>query len=163
MRDTGWKSDWILSESLWKTKKNRVSKMNNVDLNEITEWLSAKQKDEMLKILMKDKEERGGLKEELVWFKEPLLSYLQKNYVKEEKNVEMMWYKWEKIYIDLPAAWKFKWYKFECFISKDRLYEEDFKKNEDLIDNSYSMGDIVKLLKALNEYMCACRGILCSY
>lgn len=153
MGNGGRKSYWISSESLWKANKTKVSKMKNLNLKEIAEWLSVKQKDEMLSMLMKDKEERGGLKEELIWFKEPLLSYLQKNYVKVKRNVEMMWYKWDKVCINLPAAWEFKWYKFECFISRNRLNEEDFRNNGELIDKSYSMNDIVELLKALNEYM----------
>lgn len=55
MGNSGRKSYWMASESLWKTNKTKVSKMKNLNLKEIAEWLSVKQKDEILRMLMKDK------------------------------------------------------------------------------------------------------------
>ena len=122
-------------------------------LQSILEWLSDSQKDEMFKLLVKDKEKRWELKEELVWFEEGVLNDLKKNHIKIEENAEMMWYKWRKIHIDLPAAWDFKWFKFDCFVSDNDIYNETFEEDPKLIDRSYTTEDISDLVKAFNRYM----------
>ena len=64
-----------------------------------------------------------------------------------------MWYEWKKVYIDLPKVGNFPWFKFEYFVSNDRVYKKDFEKKSNLEKKSYSMSDGSKLLQAMNKYM----------
>ena len=98
--------------------------------------------------------ERVLPKESLFWNREAILGDLKDNYVKVEDGVEMMWYKWKKVYINLPAVWNFEWFKFDCFVwvgSETKSFLE--KDHQDVIDNSYSIKDISNLLRAMNRYM----------
>lgn len=100
----------------------------------------------------------GKISEALVWNTEAILDDLKKNHVKVEKNVEMMWYEWKKIHINLPAVWNFKWFKFDCFVSNLPITRKDFEENPEFEKKSYSMDDISKLLYAMNEYMIELQG-----
>ena len=90
---------------------------------------------------------------ELYWDKEKILKNLKENCVKVEENVEMMWYEWEKVHINLPAVWHFEWFKFEYFVSDEYVYKIDFESNSELEEKSYSMKEVWELLKAMNGYM----------
>lgn len=90
---------------------------------------------------------------ELYWDKEKILKNLKENYVKVEENVEMMWYKWKNVHINLPAVWEFKWFKFDYFVSNKIIYKKIFESNLELEKKSYSMKEIWGLLKAMNRYM----------
>ena len=90
---------------------------------------------------------------ELYWNKEKILENLKENCVKVEEKVEMMWYKWKKVHINLPAVWKFKWFKFDYFVSNESVRKYDFKKGSELENKSYSMKEVWELLKAMNRYM----------
>ena len=92
------------------------------------------------------------LKEELFWDKIAILYFLKKN-VKVEENIKMMWFKWKKVHINLPAVWKFKWFQFEYFVSNCSVNRDDFKKNPQLKKKSYTMQDVWGLLRAMNKYM----------
>lgn len=97
----------------------------------------------------------GGKNEikELYWNKEKILKNLKENYVNVEKNVEMMWYKWKKVHINLPKVWKFKWFTFDYFVSDVLVCKDDFESNPELEEKSYSMKEVWNLLKAINNYM----------
>ena len=101
----------IAPENIWEEKSwDKVLENGDVNLSEIVNWLSEEQKDKMLKLLMKDKDESGGLREKLFGHRQSILAHLKKNCV-EIEDAEMMWIKWKNIHIELPAVW----YKFECF------------------------------------------------
>lgn len=108
---------------------------------------------------------------ELVGNKEAVLRDLKERYVKVQPNVEMFWWKWRNISINLPAVGKFKWFKFECFISDGSMRKEFFdrslsydeigccsfgtkEKDAHLFsDKSYSVKEILDFFKAIKEYM----------
>ena len=94
----------------------------------------------------------------LKWDTDAILKDLRKNYVKIEENAEMMWYKWKKVHIDLPAVWNFEWFKFDYFVSDKTIKRETFESNPELEKKSYSMKDISKLLQAMDEYMSELQG-----
>lgn len=139
---------------LWdESLSTEVSVKNNVSVKEIADSLSVEQREEMLKLLVGDKEERWGFKEKLAWNEDEIFAHLRhENYVKIEEDAEMMWYKWRKVCIDLPAVWEFGWYKFECFIWKDLIDEEKVNQSE-LNDKCYSRKEIWDFLVAFNRYM----------
>ena len=85
--------------------------------------------------------------------KQEIIKNLEKNHINIEENVEMMWYKWKNFHIELPAVWKFKWFKFDCFVSDEPVSKRDFKENSELGEQSYSLEDIEKLWSSLNEYL----------
>lgn len=92
---------------------------------------------------------------DLKWDWDAILKFLKsdKKYVDIKENVEMMWYKWKKVKITLPAVWNFKGYKFSYFVSDDLVTKRDFEMKPKLEKKSYSMNDISKLLKAMNGFM----------
>lgn len=59
---------------------------------------------------------------------ETVIADLLSNHVKIHENEEMMWYKWKKVSIDLPAIWDFKWDGFHFFVSDDLVSFFDFEK-----------------------------------
>ena len=77
---------------------------------------------------------------------------LKENHIKVERANEF-WMEWEKISINLPAKWKFEWFKFECFKPMEGFYWEKLEWNQDLVKNLCSMKDISSLLKSLNRYL----------
>lgn len=89
----------------------------------------------------------------LRWTEREILKDLRENHVKVEENVEMMWYKWRKVYIDLPSVWNFWWFKFGYFVSDDWCSRSEFESNQELKERSYSVEDVSWLFKAVNEYM----------
>lgn len=80
---------------------------------------------------------------------------LDEKFVNIEENAEVMWYKWKKVHINLPKCWKFEWFKFDCFVSDNYVTQKDFDEKLELEKKSYSMNDVQKLLKAMNEFMAA--------
>ena len=94
--------------------------------------------------------------ESLRWKKDEILNALRTNekYVKKER-AEVMWHEWEKVHINLPEVWKFKWFKFEYFVSDGEVTRKNFEANPELVKRSYSMKDVWELLKAMNEFMAA--------
>lgn len=121
------------------------------------EWLTPEEKDRLFEILKQDKEkneeeqEKSQPNTELFWNKEAVLEDLKENHVKIEENAEMMWYKWKKVHIDLPAVWDFEWFKFDYFVSEDTVDESDFKNGP--INESYSRKEILDVLKNIWKYL----------
>jgi hypothetical protein len=78
-----------------------------------------------------------------------LVEDLKKKHVKIEENVEMKWYEWKILHIDLPTKWDFKWFRFDFFVS------ESNNVNSLMINNwkLYSMKEISGLFWAINSYM----------
>lgn len=116
------------------------------------EWLSDEKRKELLGMLKQKKTEE----EEVVLkslYRDSIIKDLKENHVKIEENVEMMWYKWKEVHIDLPAVWNFKWFKFDYFIADDLVKKVNMDKNTELQKKLYSMKDVSKLLQAMNEYM----------
>ncbi len=95
--------------------------------------------------------------ESLRWDRDGILNALRENekYVKIEENVKVMWYKWKKVYINLPKVWNFEWFKFDYFVSDDDVTKKHFEKKPKLKKKSYSMNDVSNLLKAMNTFMAA--------
>lgn len=95
--------------------------------------------------------------ESLRWDRDGILNYLKENpkYIKIEKNAEVMWHKWKKVHINLPKVWNFEWFKFDYFVSDDRVSKRDFEAKPELKKKSYSMNDVSNLLTAMNGFMAA--------
>jgi len=84
--------------------------------------------------------------------KKIIIKDLKEKHIKVEKAIEFGM-EWEKISINLPAKWKFEWFKFECFKPLEGFYWDKLEWNQDLVENLCSMKDISSLLKSLNNYM----------
>ena len=102
---------------------------------------------------VEDEEKSSDWKESLRWDTDAILRDLKENHVKIEENAKMMWYKWRKVHIELPAVWNFEWFKFNYFVSNDYVTKWNFEKKSELEEKSYSMSDVSKLLQAMNKYM----------
>lgn len=111
-------------------------------------------KRELTWILKWDEWEGTEIKSELYWNADAILRDLKENCVKVEENVEMMWYKWKKVKINLPKIkWKFEWKVFEYFVSEERMRSKSLENNSELRSKSYSMKEVWELLRAINRYM----------
>lgn len=124
----------------------------NDKLNSIMEEyknLSDEEKHQLFKLLKQDKLDR----EKSMWNIDAILEDLNENYVNIEGNKEMLNKKWIIMHINLPAIWKFNWFKFDCFISdcSGEVLLEDW--NEEYKEKSYSMEEILKLYEAIIKYM----------
>lgn len=104
-------------------------------------------------------EKKSEISETLFWNKEAILKDLKEHHVKIEENAEMMWFKWKKIRLELPAVWNFEGFKFDCFVSDESIEKKSIekkfflKKESKLEEKSYSMQEIWELLEAINTYM----------
>ena len=119
------------------------------DINTLTGWDTEK----ILQIQDVTGEKIDELSETLFWNPEAVLNDLKEHHVKNEENAEMMWHKWKKVHINLPAVGNFEWFKFDFFISKDSLSKEDFENNPEFQNKSFSMNEICNLLYAMNNYL----------
>lgn len=121
------------------------------------EWLSDTQKDRLLKLLILEKNERENEEAEqankLKINTNAILKDLRENHVKIEENAKIIWYKWKKVHIDLPAVWNFEWYKFDYFVSDKQIRKDTFESNPELKKRSYSINEVSKLFQAMNRYM----------
>ena len=115
--------------------------------------LPESQKDELMQILQQDKLENRKKRGEV----DAILEDLRKNYVRIDKNKEILWERWKIIHVDLPEVpgSNFKWFKFD-FFAWPRIMNENFEKKPDLEKHSLSVKKIWKILQAINEYMEAC-------
>ena len=120
------------------------------DKEEDTNWGTA---------IQEDVKDYNG-KEKLIWNTDAILEDLRKNHVIIEEDVLMMWYRWKKVHIDLPAVWSFEWYKFDCFVSYgyEKIEMQYFNREYDLKHKSFSMKEISELLQAINKYMAELQG-----
>lgn len=115
-------------------------------------WLTDNQKYQLLKMLQQELVQKFGV-EYLFWNKEAILNDLKENHVQIKENEEMFGYKWKIVHLDLPAVGGFKWFKFDYFVSESSVRKNEFEKDLNLEERSYSMDDIWRLLWAVNEYM----------
>lgn len=126
------------------------------DFQSLMDWLSAEQRENLLSLsddqvmqlfdtLRQEHKKRTEEYENV----DSLVEDLKKNHVKVEKHVEMVWHEWKKIYIDLPAKWDFKWFKFNFFVSKS-INVSKLMIND---STSCSMKEISELFWAINSYM----------
>lgn len=148
-------SEMPLSEEIKKEAESQIidnfNKASEIYLNKIKE-----------KIELAESKEEKRLQEEyerlqIFWNKEKILENLKKS-VRVEENVEVMWFEWKNIHINLPAVWKFKWFKFDYFVSDYSCSKAYFEKNSKYENRwfekrSYSMKEVWELLKAMNKYM----------
>ena len=139
MRNPNTTTDWNENSKLW------------------FEWLSGENEIEILTTLQQDKDYE--VKENLIWNTDAILEDLKKNCVTvEPKDTEMMWYKWKKVHINLPAVWNFEWFKFDYFVSNEAVKKDNFENKQELEKESYSMENIAELLQAINKYMTELQG-----
>ena len=119
------------------------------ELKSRLEWLTDEQKDKLFEMLKQDRLDR----EKSMWNIDAILEDLKENHVNIEGNKEILNKKWIIMHINLPAIWKFNWFKFECFISNylESVNLEDW--NEEYKEKSYSMEEILKLYEAIIKYM----------
>lgn len=96
------------------------------------------------------------IKKELIWNYEAVEDDLLKNHLNVKENSEYMWLKWKEIHLTIPAVWKFKWFKFDCFISDDDFnfvkVDEDKSAYGKKSDHFYEIDDLCKLWEALQSY-----------
>ena len=120
-------------------------------------WLTDNQKYQLLKMLQQELWYFQGAQkfgvESLYWNKEAILNELKEKHVDIEENVEMLWYKWKKVHINLPKVWNFKWFKFDYFVSESSVRKNELEKKPELVEKSYSMKEVWELLQAMDEYM----------
>lgn len=139
-------AQWWIEDNDWEWK------MTTKETNELVwdeeNWLTQEKKDEAKKRFLQQLKESRNKK----WYnKDEIIDNLKNNYVKTQENVEMMWYKWKTLLIELPAKWKFKWFKFDCFITNDKFKYKDVK--ESTKQDLYSKKEISTLFSAIREYM----------
>ena len=110
------------------------------ELKSRLEWLTDEQKDKLFEMLKQDRLDR----EKSMWNIDAILEDLKENHVNIEGNKEILNKKWIIMHINLPAIWKFNWFKFDCFISNylESVNLEDW--NEEYKEKSYSMEEILK-------------------
>ena len=104
----------------------------------------------------KERKRKGNIKNGWNWseIKKRSLKDLRMNYVKKDKEErEMFGYNWEVWHFELPAVWNFEWFKFDYFISNSPVTKEEFERDPLIEKQSYSIKDILKLWKAMKEYM----------
>jgi hypothetical protein len=86
---------------------------------------------------------------ELMWNLKAVIEDLQKNHLKIE---ELKWWpRWKRYYLELPEVWKFKWLKFCCITSNDRVPYHIF--NRDGYNASFSWKKLWKIGKYLCQYL----------
>ena len=84
-------------------------------------------------------------------FRKYVLNNLIEKYMRVEYGVERFWYQWKILRINLPAAWDFWWYKFECFISDKTIEESSYDKKYE--NYSYSHDEIKNFNEEIWKYM----------
>ena len=88
--------------------------------------------------------------------KEEVLDDLKENHIQIEEDKEMFGYKWKIVHLDLPAVGDFKWFKFDYFVSNNKVYYENLKKENKIMEQSHSLKDVIELFENMREYMKAC-------
>ena len=73
--------------------------------------------------------------------------------VSVDRNVEMFWKMWSIFHINLPAIWKFEWFKYDFFKSKFEFSRWPLESQPDVQENLCSMVDICSLLEAFKNYL----------
>ena len=76
-----------------------------------------------------------------------------KKHVAIQEPQEMLWCEWKKVYIELPAVGDFKWFKFNYFRSKHAYSLNKFNDNNEYIENSFTINEMIEFFTALNDYL----------
>lgn len=92
------------------------------------------------------------VKRNLIWNYNGVMEDLQHNHITIKENSEYMWLKWIELHFTLPAVWKFKWYKFDCFIS-DSTFRFDEMDRYNWRYNFYDINELCELWDALKTYL----------
>lgn len=92
------------------------------------------------------------IKKNLIWNFVGVMEDLNNNHRTIKENSEYMWLKWKELHLTLPAVWKFKWYKFDCFIS-DSKFRFDEMNHYNWKYNFYDIDELCKLWDALKAYL----------
>ena len=118
--------------------------------------LSEEQKWELLRLLIEDKKKNKRKKtpnvEKLKWDPEKVIADLKENHIKVDENVEMYWFKWKIVHVELPPIWWFKWFNFDYFVSDEVIDLENYEKMKHNI-NYHTKRSIWELLNNLSKYM----------
>ena len=130
------------------TDKEKLS-IQSEDIKVLYGQLSDKEKGVLLWMLTQEKMDR----ERTISKEESIIRDLKEKYVRVEDEAEMMWYRWKKVHIELPAIWDFEWFKFSYFIPKGSVKISDLWQHRELADKSYSVKDVYELLHAITRYM----------
>lgn len=130
------------------TDKEKLSTQSE-DLKLLFGQLSDAQKGVLLWMLTQEKMDR----EKTISKKESIIRDLRENYVRVENEAEMMWYRWKKVHIQLPAVWDFEWFKFSYFIPTSSIKISDLWQHSELTEKSYSVKEVYELLHAITIYM----------
>lgn len=150
----------VIPNKFWNRQKSgelldSLKSISNEDIQKI--WKEMEKAREIRLQREEEEKEKSEKVENLEWDIDAILKNLKENHVKIEEDVKMMWYKWKKVYIDLPAVWNFGWFKFDYFVSDDRVINSDLRKksifNKPLEGKLYSKKEVVELLNAINKYM----------
>lgn len=92
-------------------------------------------------------------KDKFKWNARAIIWDLIWNHVKINSDQELLWFKWNIVHLTLPAVWKFKWFNFDYFESLEKINKNDFEKNNEYAEKSFTMKDICELLDAIRSYM----------
>lgn len=129
------------------TQNNFQSLMDSLS-DEQKEKISRLSDDQAMQLLDTLRQEQSR-KTEVYGNVDLLIEDLKKKHVKVEENVEMKWYEWKILHIDLPAKWDFRWLKFDFFVSESINVGIFMASKWSL----YSMKEISRLFWAINSYM----------
>ncbi len=137
---------WYSKEEIKETRERLISNLQVKLDNE--EWYKQAKKEHKNEI-----KERWPFIETIKWNTEAIIQDLRKTRVKVDKNVEMLWKKWDNIHINIPPIWKFEWLKFDCFISYKKITREEYESDSKYEKASYSTKEIATILHSINKYM----------
>lgn len=151
-----WVNNLLISDELKEECKSQIMRNFYDKMNKVSElsWYQESRESHL-----KDVQERinlikrKNLKLNLYWNSSAVLEDMKKNYIDIEENQEMLGKKWCVVHIDIPAVWDFKWFKFDFFISEDRITPKEFELNPEYEKNSCSFQDSKKILEAIAGYM----------
>ena len=126
-------------------------------LQAIIAWLPTNQREQLCTALLKEREKNC---EEPKKNQEIKLNYilnnLKRNHVRCEENIELYGKKWKIIHLELPSVWKFEWYKFNCFVTKDSVDLNSIKSSSKIKNKMYTIDEIWEFMTKFNQYLNEC-------
>jgi len=87
--------------------------------------------------------------QELRWDRDKILNYIRNNLFERKKFNENV----DEVRITLPEIWMFERLELKFFEWNSWLSAMDFRKDKRKVENSYSINEIVKIVKKINEFM----------
>lgn len=125
-------------------------------LQAIIAWLPAAQRDQLCTALLNEKQKTLETPKKNLEIKlNYILDNLKRNHVSIEENIELYGKKWKKIHIELPAVWKFRWYKFDLFVSDDAIDIDSVRSSLQIQSKMYTMYEIWEFMAKFNQYLYA--------